>query len=236
MRAAAPDAHIYAIDPLDKPICGQEKRWIDPETPAKSTYYTGEANFQDFGAIDWGSKIRSGEVDPQRTLVFLDDHRRVFDRWNDIMRHGFRHVLLEDNYKAKEGATPDDRAGWTPKQMFARTDADAQFLWHSLDAYAEFPPLVAPVLSEGRGDAAVRKRAGGFLHHKDRNHDIVPPLLRPERDAGDADAYRRICQRLGVDPKMLDNDSYMQILNYNQFSYMQARPASPYLLSLLRTS
>ena len=29
MRAASPDAHIYPIDPLDTPICGQPVRWID---------------------------------------------------------------------------------------------------------------------------------------------------------------------------------------------------------------
>jgi hypothetical protein len=57
MRATAPDAHIYAIDPLNKPICGQEKRWIDPGTPDKSTFYTGKANFRDFGDIDWAFKI-----------------------------------------------------------------------------------------------------------------------------------------------------------------------------------
>jgi hypothetical protein len=237
MRAAAPDAHIYAIDPLEKPICGQEKRWIDPKTPGKSTYYTGPTHFQDFGAIDWGSKIKSGEIDPRRTLVFLDDHRRVFDRWNDVMRHGFRHVLLEDNYKIKEGATADDKAGWTPKQMLARVDHDSEFLWHSLESYAEFPPLVSPVLSAGRGDgpSTARKPAGGFLHHRDSNHDIVMPLLRPELDPRGEDAalFEKICRRLGLDPKMLDNDSYMQVLNYNQFSYLQVRPASPYLLSLL---
>jgi hypothetical protein len=29
MRSAAPDAKIFAIDPEDKPICGQKERWID---------------------------------------------------------------------------------------------------------------------------------------------------------------------------------------------------------------
>jgi hypothetical protein len=76
------------------------------------------------------------EIDPKRTLVFMDDHRRVFDHWKDFMSHGFRHVLLEDYFKAGEGTTKD-KAGWMTKQMFPRTDADAQFLWHSLDAYAE---------------------------------------------------------------------------------------------------
>ena len=147
------------------------------------------------------------------------------------MKFGFRHVLLEDNYKAGEGATGEDKAGWTPKQMFARNDADANFLWHSLESYAEFPPLVSPILSSGRGQQ-VRKAAGGFLHHLDRNHDIVAPILRPETVEDDRVIYESICKRLGLDPKMLDNGSYMQILNYNQFAYMQVRPGSPRLFSL----
>lgn len=232
MRAASPDAHIYAIDPLDKPICGQPFRWIDSAAAQnKSTYYTGSA-FQDFGDIDWASKIISGDLDPHKTLVFLDDHLKVFDRWNILMKHGFQHVLLEDNYKAGEGATGDDKAGWTPKQMFARRDSDAQFLWHSLDSYAEFPPLVSPILSSGRGNQQ-RKAAGGFMHHLDRNHDIVAPILRPEYDKSDLAIYERICQTLGLDPNMLDDDSYMQILNYNQFTYMELRPGSPRLFSIL---
>jgi hypothetical protein len=67
MRAASPTARIYAIDPLDKPICGQEKRWIDEKN---AVYYTGD-KFQDIGEIDWGSKIRAGEIDPEKTLVGL---------------------------------------------------------------------------------------------------------------------------------------------------------------------
>ena len=125
MRAASPVAHTYAIDPLVKPICDQGGRWMDSAAAQnKTTYYSG-TNFQDLGRINLFSKINSGEVDPQKTLVFLDDHQKVFDRWNVLMKYGFRHVLLEDNYKAEEGGTKHDKAGWTPKQMFARKDADS---------------------------------------------------------------------------------------------------------------
>jgi hypothetical protein len=170
MRAASPTARIYAIDPLDTPICGQEKRWID-ETNA--VYYTGD-DFQDIGAIDWDSKIRAGEVDPEKTLVFL----KVFHRFVALMKNGFRHVLLEDNYKRKEGATRPDKAGWTPKQMLHRIDDDSKFLWNNLVTYAEFPPLVAPILA--KENPKERKRAGGFLHPGDTNEDIVVPILRAE--------------------------------------------------------
>jgi trans-aconitate methyltransferase len=111
MRAASPVAHIYPIDPADEPICDQGSSWIDSAADQnKSTYYTG-SNFKDLGDIDWGSKIKSGKMDPQKTLVFLDDHCKVFDRcWNVLMKYGFRHaMLLEDNYKAGEGGTEDDK-------------------------------------------------------------------------------------------------------------------------------
>jgi hypothetical protein len=56
MRAASPNATIYVFDPIEKPICGHKKLWIA---------------LGDIGDIDWGSKIRAGEVDPDKTLVGL---------------------------------------------------------------------------------------------------------------------------------------------------------------------
>lgn len=74
MRQAAPEAKIIAIDPLDTPICKQATRWIDK---TNSVYYTGK-NFVDFARINWKEMIREGEIDPKRSLVFLDDHMNVF--------------------------------------------------------------------------------------------------------------------------------------------------------------
>lgn len=56
MRAAAPRAKIYPIDPLEEPICNQGKRWVDEKN---SEYFTG-TNFKDFADVDWEEKIRSG--------------------------------------------------------------------------------------------------------------------------------------------------------------------------------
>ena len=36
-------------------------------------------------------------------------------RFSTILKFGFRHVMLEDNYKLGEGATPGDKAGFTVK-------------------------------------------------------------------------------------------------------------------------
>jgi hypothetical protein len=98
-HAAPPETKIIAIDPLEKPICGQEKRWMDE---MNAVYYTGD-NFKDLSEIDWAGMIERKEVDPSSTLVFLDDHLNVFLRFPTLMKFGFRHVLLEDNYKAREG-------------------------------------------------------------------------------------------------------------------------------------
>lgn len=224
MRAASPDAKIYAIDPLVEPICGQKKRWMDTKN---SEYFTGDT-FQDLGSIDWDAKIKSKEMDPERTLVFLDDHLSVFDRWLVLMKHGFRHVVLEDNYKVKEGSSRFDKAGWTPKQMMARVDKDSEFMFNSLISYAEFPPLVAPILS--KLSTRARKKAGGFMHHTDTNLDIVEPILRPENDEEDKKLYEMITEKLQIDPEIKGDDSYMQLMNYNQFSYFEIQPMSSRLL------
>jgi len=223
MRAACGDCKIFPIDPLDTPICGQKKRWIDDKN---AVYYTGD-NFRDIGDIDWASMISKKELDPDTTLVFLDDHLEVFDRLPALMKIGIRHVLLEDNYKAREGATRKDKAGWTPKQMFHRVDADSTFLWHNLMSYAEFPPLVPPIMAKESSEP--RKAAGGFLHASDTNVDIVEPLLRPDTNKDDQELYEMICKHLDIDPRLRDKDSYMQVMNYNQFAYFELVPSAPRL-------
>lgn len=50
IRAASPTTKIFAIDPLDKPICAQGKRWVDPSD--LTTNYWGE-NFTDLLDLDW---------------------------------------------------------------------------------------------------------------------------------------------------------------------------------------
>ncbi len=225
MRAASSTARIYCIDPLDEPICAQKRRWIDTQGP--TIYLTGK-EFQDVVEIDWASKIKSGEMDPDKTLAFLDDHLVVFDRLAILMKFGIRHVLLEDNYKVKEGGTAMDRAGFTPKQMFYRVDDDSKYLWNNMISYAEFPPLVAPILAQRWN--GTRKQAGGFLFATDTNIDVVPPILQAHL-AGNSDyqVYERICKELKVDPLIQDHDSYMQIMNYNQFTYLELVPLAPRL-------
>jgi hypothetical protein len=144
-----------------------------------------------------------------------------------FLQLGFRHIMLEDNYKVDEGATPGDKAGSTPKQMFNRIDKNTDFLFHQLISYTEFPPLVPPIMASSNQKA--RKPAGGFMVSADKNTDIMAPIFRPDLDEQDKARYEGMCKRFGFDPTLRDDASYMQLMNYNQICYMELRPISPLL-------
>jgi hypothetical protein len=225
MRNASSTARIFPIDPEEKAICQQGERWVD-KSPL-TTYFTGK-DFRDIQDIDWRKLIRQRQVDPNRTLVFLDDHLQVLPRFSTFLRLHFRHIMVEDNYKKGEGATPQDSRGFTMKQMFNRVDLDTDFIFHQLISYTEFPPLVPPIMDKASNRK--RKPAGGFMVATDNNTDIMPPLLRPDIDEGDMKLFKEVCQKLGLDPDVMDEDSYMQLMNYNQICYMELRPLSPKLV------
>lgn len=220
IRKASPTTRIFAVDPLDKPICQQGTRWIDPSP--LTTYYTG-SNFVDITAIDWKGMIERQEFDPLTTLVFLDDHLRAYERIAAVMKHGIRHIVVEDNYKQDEGATPQDKRS-TPKQMFHGRwwKRKGDWLWERTKTYSEFPPIVPPIMAKANN--APRKKAGGFMVAADANTDIVHPILRPDLDASDDDLYKNAMSVLGINPSLADMDSYMQVMNYNQFCYLELMP------------
>lgn len=100
IRAASPTTRIFAIDPEEEAICNQGKRWLDSST--LTTNYTGK-NFKDLVDFDWKGMIERKEVDPDKTLVFLDDHLHTYDRIRNIANIGLKKILVEDNYKIGEG-------------------------------------------------------------------------------------------------------------------------------------
>lgn len=100
IRAASPTTRIFAIDPEEEAICNQGKRWLD-DSPL-TTNYTGK-NFKDLLDFDWKGMIERKEVDPDKTLIFLDDHLHTYDRIQSIAKTGLKKVLVEDNYKIGEG-------------------------------------------------------------------------------------------------------------------------------------
>ncbi|KAK1732658.1 hypothetical protein QTG54_016635 [Skeletonema marinoi] len=219
IRAASPTTKIFAIDPLAKPICGQGKRWVDP-SDLTTNYWGG--NFTDLLDLDWKGMIAKKEVDPGSTLVFLDDHLHTYNRIAGVRKFGLRHVVVEDNYKLGEGATPFDKKS-TPKQMFhgEKWKKEGDWLFDNTVAYAEFPPLVPPIMAAAfKGK---RKEAGGFMVAADDNKDIVHPMLRPDLNEDDMKLYAHVADTLGYDAALVDNESYMQFMNYNQICHLELK-------------
>lgn len=69
----------------------------------------------------------------------------------------------------------------------------------------------------------------------DTNHDIVGPILRPDLNEEERKIYEDNAKRLGHDPRLRDNESYMQFMNYNNFLYMELLPMAPDLVSYFST-
>jgi len=237
IRAAAPDAQIYALDPEEKAICHQGDRWID--TSGKTTYFTGK-KFVDLADHDWRAMIAEGTMDPEKTLVFIDDHLNAVERLPALIKAGIRHVVVEDNYKNWRGATWADKHG-CPKQAFNALNArprykddrveDGTWLFNNLIAYAEFPPLVPPIMAKASPEP--RKKAGGFMVADDDNSDIVGPVLRPDLDDDDMKIFKSIAKALDLDPSMVERNSYMQFMNYNQICYMKLLPMPTHISAKL---
>ncbi|KAL7542767.1 hypothetical protein ACHAWF_007248 [Thalassiosira exigua] len=226
IRSASSSTKIFAIDPAEKPLCNQKERWIDSSD--LTINYTGK-KFIDLMDFNWRIMIAIKEVDPESTLIFIDDHLHVFQRLAGLMKYGFRHFLIEDNYKNGEGATATDKIS-TPKQMFGsdKWKVEGNWLFNNLVTYSEFPPLVPSIMA--KAFTGERKKAGGFMVATDLNNDIVHPILRPDLDENDKKLYTDIATELGYDPTLKDNMSYMQFMNYNQFAYLELLKMPPSLL------
>jgi len=223
IRAASPTTKIFAIDPLEKPICGQGKRWIDPASSDGQTInYTGD-EFVDLLDLDWVGMIDRKEIDPEKTLVFIDDHLHAYKRTVSMMKLGIRHVVIEDNYKNGEGATRQDKRS-TPKQIFSGHEygVEGAWLFQNIVAYTEFPPIVPPIMA--KAFTGERKPAGGFMVAQDTNTDIVAPILRPDLSEDDMAIYNKMTSALGINASLSDHDSYMQVMNYNQICYLELLP------------
>ena len=124
------------------------------------------------------------------------------------------------------GATRNDKRS-TPKQMFhgKQWKKEGDWLLNNTVAYAEFPPLVPPIMAAAY--TGERKKAGGFMVAADNNTDIVHPMLRPDLDGDDMKMYTRIANTLGYDPTLNDDESYMQFMNYNQICHLELLPYPP---------
>ena len=98
IRAAAPDATIISIDPLEKPLCA--KAW-DRWTPPSGQISLMGKEFIDFQNIDWENQPATWglPVDwASGALAFFDDHMSSYHRLDLCKRIGIRHIIFEDNY------------------------------------------------------------------------------------------------------------------------------------------
>mmetsp|Transcript_29837 Transcript_29837/g.46789 ORF Transcript_29837/g.46789 Transcript_29837/m.46789 type:complete len:158 (-) Transcript_29837:1306-1779(-) len=144
------------------------------------------------------------------------------------MSFGFRHVINEDNYKLGEGATPFDIRGFAPKQMWQKPkDPETEWLFHNSKIYAEFPPILPPVLSKMAPHP--KKPQGGFLHHTDDLTAIEEPLLRPDINDSDKKVFERIVNELRLDMTMVESQSYQELMGYCFLCYMELVPIPPSL-------
>lgn len=176
--------------------------------------------FVDLMKLDWKGMIAKKEVDPDTTIVFLDDEADVFERINGILEVGLRHVLVEDNFKYGDGGNSKTKAS-TPKQMFCAKELKqkGEWLFKNIVAYAEFPPLVPPIMAKAY--PGERKKGGGFMVATDSNIDVVHPMLRPDRTENDKNLYNKIVAALGMDSTLKDQNSYMQFMNYNHMCHLE---------------
>lgn len=240
IRQASSNAVLVSIDPELKPICGQPIRWLDRF--GTQIQYLGPDKFVDFMQIDWNTKMVEHNISSSNNevLVYFDDHLAFFPRVATLLKYGFQHVLLEDNYKVGHGATQGDK--WaTPKQLFnggaggrskqQSSKVDALWLLDNLITYAEFPPLVSGLLAP---PSHKPKPQGGFLTVEDDPTDYEEPILRPELYPADKELLDHIASELELDAMFTDTLSYTQLMNYVHIAYMEFKPFAPTLRKSLQ--
>ena len=161
---ASPKSKIISIDPNPK---------FREYTSSKAKYTS-----QDFLAFDnW-----SDHIDTKDALVFFDDHQNSFYRTLHCKKHGFKHVIFEDNYPCNQGDC------FTPKKIlsrssyiidsngmrstFAPTQKEFEFFVESVDKYQELPPIFKDLKTRWGDDW-------------DEKYDTQEPLL----DISDKEKY-----------------------------------------------
>jgi hypothetical protein len=77
------------------------------------------------------------------------------------------------------------------------------------------------------------KKEGGFMVAADDNLDIVGPILRPDLDDDDMKIFKNVAKALDLDPSMVERNSYMQFMNYNQICYLNLLPMPAHLSAKL---
>jgi len=163
-RSAKPDATVWHLDPLSKPICDPiaRTRWKD-RGPGQSKYYVGPSDspyYQEMSSVfaksdgtdalevakQFGShgfrdffELEWSGIELKDMLVLFDTHQRDYDNVLKAVGVGFNLFLLDDNYCHIDNG---DMQGHSVKQVFHRNTGQARNLASVLDFYHESPPLI----------------------------------------------------------------------------------------------
>ncbi|KAF5178189.1 Dna-directed rna polymerase subunit beta [Thalictrum thalictroides] len=100
LRQAMPDTPIISLSPRHpEKYLKKGPAYVD----GNCTYFAGK-DFVDFGSVNWGSVLKNhGVIDPNRVLIFFDDHQNEIKRLKQALKAGFRHLVFEDNYDTGTG-------------------------------------------------------------------------------------------------------------------------------------
>ncbi|KAL7575496.1 hypothetical protein ACA910_020082 [Epithemia clementina (nom. ined.)] len=223
---------IISLDPTTHPECQNPpsymdtpmdmERWIDT---TNNEYLTG-TNFVDFDSVNWAERIANGELDPATTLIFMDDHQGFYRRFDTFLKHGFRYIIHDDNFKLGHDFIEGDTWGDTPKQMWRKPNSAAtQWLYkQALIKYAEFPPILSPRLTHYTG----WKQEPGFLYHTDDFRHYEEPLLQPEFPDRfqDQQAMQQILQTLQIVPDIYRQNrlDYFELFQYSYLCFLELNP------------
>lgn len=145
IESAAPNATIISLD-----INLDYRQYISD----KVIYYE-----KDFSKVNWDIIDNKKE-----TILFFDDHQNAFKRIIQAKKQGFKHLLFEDNYPARQGDCYSLKktflgCGFTPiesnksplrilkNKLFGQRGLvkpntnDRAYLEKTLEIYYEFPPI-----------------------------------------------------------------------------------------------
>ncbi|XP_066371126.1 uncharacterized protein [Miscanthus floridulus] len=100
LRKAMPNTRIISLSPRHpEKYLKKGPAYVD----GNCTYLAGK-DFVDFGSVDWGKLLRNhGISDPDKVLIFFDDHQSELKRLKQALKAGFKHLIFEDNYDTGTG-------------------------------------------------------------------------------------------------------------------------------------
>lgn len=147
LRHAAPDAHIFSLDPAD------QSQLLFKDNSSKTRYFMGKS-FSDISEMAWDDLIP--RKNRATTFVMLDDHQASVKRVMQLLTHGFVHLWYDDNWRKDcysfnmVCSKPEGSAGVPYKDQFGKFSKMISMSEHNqfvdylkshLEVYFEFPAV-----------------------------------------------------------------------------------------------